>query len=49
VAEVWTLRQQHDKSDGEMLVLARAGSGLAGPEATVVEALNRALETQPKH
>jgi hypothetical protein len=49
VAEVWTIRQQNDKSDGDMVVLVRKGSGLAGPEATVLEALKQAVETEPKH
>lgn len=49
VADIWTIRQKNDKSDGEMLVLVRKGSGLAGPEATVLEALKQAVEAEPKH
>ncbi len=48
VTEVWNMRQQNDKSDADMLVLARQGSGIAGPEADLLEVLNKALDAEPK-
>ena len=48
VAKVWTVRQQNKKSDGEMVLMARSGSALAGPEAGLGQALDRALEDEQK-